>query len=327
MSEVSQVGRVIVVGGGVAGLFAAMMLAGDGRAITILERDPAPPDVGEGAELDAAFEGWRRPGVGQLRHSHAFLARLINIVRRRHPALLDQLKAAGCREVPLSELVPTTLKDRFAAEPGDADMSILMSRRTTFELVARRYVAALPGVTFRPGVFVKRLCFAPAATPPAVTGVETESGEAIPADVVVDAAGRRTLAPDWLAEAGIEVAETGEPAGILYYTRHWRLSPGQSRPPRTPFPGAGDLGYLKFGLFEADNGWFSITLAAPESEVELRQALVKPEVFDAACEAIPGLAPWIEPERAKAQTKVFAMGELRSKWRRMAARSCSCMSS
>ncbi|MFX7914544.1 hypothetical protein ABTK35_19935, partial [Acinetobacter baumannii] len=89
---------------------------------------------------DAAFDEWKRPGVGQLRHSHAFLARLIAILRQHHPALLDQLKAAGCREVGLADMLPPTLQGQYTPDPGDAAMSILMSRRTTFELVTRAYV-------------------------------------------------------------------------------------------------------------------------------------------------------------------------------------------
>ncbi len=305
--------RFVVVGAGIAGLFAAMMLAGPGRTITVLERDPAPGAV----DADDAFAHWRRRGAGQLRHSHAFLARLINIVRERHPALVEQLIAAGCREVTLADLLPSTLKARYAPAPGDASLSILMSRRTTFELVVRRYVEGLPDVSIRSDAFVAGFVFDATATTPAVVGVTTEAGETLGADLVVDAAGRATQAVEQLAEAGVRIEESGEPAGILYYTRHWRLKPGQSAPPRNGSPGAGDLGFLKFGLFEADNGWFSVTLAVPEVETELRQAIVRPEVFDAACAALPGIAPWIAPERASAETKVFAMGDLRSRWRRL----------
>jgi 2-polyprenyl-6-methoxyphenol hydroxylase-like FAD-dependent oxidoreductase len=196
-------------------------------------------------------------------------------------------------------------------------MSILMSRRTSLELVVRRYVERLPGVSIRSDCFVSGLVFADGAVTPTVVGVRTEAGDTLMGTLVVDAAGRQTLALERLAESGVEIEDRGEPAGILYYTRHWRLKPDQTPPPRNGFPGAGDLGYLKFGLFEADNGWFSVTLAVPEVETELRQAIVRPEVFEAACAALPGIAPWIEPGRATAATKVFAMGDLRSRWRRL----------
>jgi 2-polyprenyl-6-methoxyphenol hydroxylase-like FAD-dependent oxidoreductase len=313
--------QIVIVGAGVAGLFAAMMLAGEGRTVTVLDRDPAPPEgLADGEDADRAFRDWHRRGVGQMRHSHAFLARLVNIVRAHHPALLDQWRAAGCREVGLEDLLPSTLKDRYTPAPGDADMSILMSRRITMELVTRRYVAGLPGVTLRPDTFVTGfLTRKDNAGAGVVEGVTLDGGERLQADTVIDAEGRLSQAADWLAEAGVAVEASGEPCGILYYPRHWRLNPGQGEPPRNGAPGAGDMGYLKFGLFNADNGCFSVTLAVPEVETELRQAIVRPPVFDAVCNAIPGLAPWIEPERSTAQSKVFAMGDLTSRWRRMVA--------
>lgn len=308
--------RIIVIGAGVAGLFAAMMLAGPegtpGRTITLLDRDPAPP----ADDADNVFTDWKHAGVGQLRHSHAFLARLLNIVRARHPKLLEALKAAGAREAPFSDMIPSTLKDRYTPEPGDEAMSILFSRRTTLELVMRRYVTALPGVSIESEVFVSGLLTTRNdAGRLVVTGVRLEDGRERPADVVIDAAGRRSGAVEWLAEAGAVIPEDEENAGILYYTRHWKLNAGSEPPPRDGAPGAGDLGYLKYGVFNADNGWFSVTLAVPEVESELRARIVDPEVFDAICRSLPGVAPWIDPVRSTPQSKVFGMGDLKSRWR------------
>jgi len=76
--------RVLVIGAGMAGLWTALALAPTGREITLLERDPPPPK----GDADEAFEHWTRRGVGHLRHSHAFLARLRLIIRDEHPELL-----------------------------------------------------------------------------------------------------------------------------------------------------------------------------------------------------------------------------------------------
>src|ERR1700692_369333 len=87
--------RVLVIGAGMAGLWTALALAPTGREVVLLERDPQPPEGGP----DAAFEGWTRRGVGHLRHSHAFLARLRILIRDEHPQLLTELLDAGCRDL------------------------------------------------------------------------------------------------------------------------------------------------------------------------------------------------------------------------------------
>jgi len=102
---------------------------------------------------------------------------------------------------------------------------------------------------------------------------------------------------------------------VIYSTRHYRLKPGQAEPERGKVGTTGDLGYLKFGVFPADNGCFSITLCAPEVEEEMRKAIVDPETFDAICRQLPGVAPWIEPDRTEAVSRVFGMGQLESRWR------------
>lgn len=301
--------RVVVIGAGMAGLWTALALAPTGREVILLERDPPPPDD----DPDVAFETWARRGVGQLRHSHAFLARLRLLIRDRHPELLADLHAAGCRDLGLDGSLTARHRERYVPKPVDEDLVILTSRRTTLELVMRRYVARLPGVTIRSGAFVRELVVEPGPVP-RVTGVRLDDG-VLSADVVVDAAGRTSPATEQLAAAGAPVRENSEGAGVIYFTRFYRLRPGAEEPPRGQAPSNGDLGYLKFGVFPGDSGWFSITLCTPEIEEELRKAIVDPAVFDAVCRALPGPARWIEPERAEGASRVFGMGQLESRWR------------
>src|SRR4051812_15668859 len=73
----SMAGRVVVIGAGMAGLWTALALAPTGGQIMLLQREPPPPAGGP----DALFDDGARRGVGQLRHSHAFLARLRVLIR------------------------------------------------------------------------------------------------------------------------------------------------------------------------------------------------------------------------------------------------------
>jgi len=303
--------RILICGAGIAGLSAAMALSRGDRDVTVIDRDPPPPELGP----DEAFESWERKGVTQLRHSHVFLGRLIKLIRDRHPALWTALLEAGAREFTFADGLSPLMRGRYRYVAGDEDMSFLFSRRTTLELVMRRYAATLPGVTFVTGAGLHGAIVENGTVAGVIAEIDGVRRE-IRADSIVDATGRNTTFPEWLGLDGT-IADTS-PAGILYFTRHYRLLDGAAEPERDGPPGAGDLGYIKFGVFPADNGHFSITLAVPEIETGLRTAMLGPEVFDATCRAIPGTARWIDPARAEPASKVFGMGNLHSVWRRYA---------
>lgn len=306
--------RIVVLGAGIGGLSTAIALSGEGHDVLVLDRDPPPPDI----SADAAFEDWQRLGVGQLRHSHAFLARLYQLIHDNHPALMKELLEAGCRELTFADTVPPALRDDYAPQPGDERLTILTSRRTTLELIMRRYAARRPDVTFRTDCRVEGLIAQRTDGGQIdVSGVKLNDGEEIKADLVVDAMGRASECPAWLKEMGTEIRQEEEPAGIVYFTRHYRLKPGQVEPERGDVPAAADLGYLKFGVFPGDNGCFSITLSVPDAEKTLRKATMREDVFDAICRSLPGLAPWLEEDRTEPRSKVFLMANLQSHWRHM----------
>lgn len=307
---------VLVIGAGIAGLCVALALGPTGRSVTLLERDAEPPS----GDADEAFRDWSRRGVGHLRQSHAFLARLGKIIKADHPALREALLDMGVRELDFESMLWPGQKAAYVARPGDADFTILTSRRTTLELVMRRYVETLPNVAIRSGVMIRKLLTErdPSGTI-RVTGVATDEAGAtaeLNAPVVIDCGGKNSASFEQLTEEGADIAEEGETAGILYFTRHYRLKPGQSEPPRDiNRPATGDIGYLKFGVFPGDNNCFSITLCAPEIEYELRKAIMHPRMWDGIIQNIPGLKMWCDPERAEPTSRVFGMGDLLSRWR------------
>jgi 2-polyprenyl-6-methoxyphenol hydroxylase-like FAD-dependent oxidoreductase len=302
------VARIVVVGAGVAGLGAALALGRAGHEVTVLERDatPLPPDP------DTAF-WWDRRGAPQVRHSHAFLARLRNLLRDRHPDVLEALLEAGATELRFIEGLPETILDR-SPRPGDEDLVALACRRTTFEWVLRKASLASPGVSLLDGVVVDGLA---AADDPSglrrVTGVHLQDGRTIDGDLVVLAGGRRGDVPAWFEAIGAAtVDEDDEDTGIVYWSRFYRLT---GEMPSTEGPIGADLGYLKFAVFQGDNGTFSVTLATPNEDATLR-ALTSPERFDKAAAALVPVAPWLAPGVSEAITEVHPMARLRNRIRR-----------
>jgi 2-polyprenyl-6-methoxyphenol hydroxylase-like FAD-dependent oxidoreductase len=308
-------GEIVVIGAGVAGLGSALAFARAGHRVTLLERDATPLPT----DPDAAFE-WDRRGAPQVRHSHALLARLRNLLRDRHPDVLEALLAAGATEMRFAESLPAEIVDR-EPRPGDEDLVALACRRTTFEWVLRRVVLATDAVTLRDGVVVEGLEVAADGNggPPVIAGVRVHDASAqgaadrgatlIPAAMVVAAVGRRSAVPAWLREAGVELDETVEDTGVLYLSRFYRLRDGVVSPD-TSGPIGGDLGYLKYAVFQGDNRTLSVTFCLPTEDRDLRGLLIDPDRFDAAARELPTTAPWVEPGTTQAITDVHTMGGL-----------------
>ncbi|HEY5153343.1 MAG TPA: FAD-dependent oxidoreductase [Acidimicrobiales bacterium] len=302
--------KIVVIGAGVAGLGSALALSRAGHRVTLIERDATPLP----ADPDAAFE-WDRRGAPQVRHSHALLARLRNLLRDRYPDVLADLLAAGATELRFTETMPEEITDRDP-RPGDEDLVALACRRTTFEWVLRRTVLAAEGVTLLDGVTVDGLATSDDRADgevPRVTGVHVARAdgqvETLPADVVVGAVGRRSGVPRWLAGIGVELPSTEEDTGIVYLSRFYRLRPEAEPPPATG-PIGGDLGYLKYAVFQGDNRTFSVTFATATGDDALRSLLLDPAGFDLAAACLPTTSPWVERDRSEAITPVHVMGGL-----------------
>lgn len=299
---------IAIVGGGMAGMLAALMLARDGHHITVYERD----DTDLPATADEAFDGWDRRGVAHARQSHALLARLRRILRERAPDVLEQLLAQGATEISVERILPPEITDR-EPRPGDDDLAILCCRRLTIEWVLRKAVEAEPGVTWRGGVSVAGLL----ADGTEVHGLRLESGDTVEADLVVVGGGRNSSVMNWIAELGGAVQPTEEmtEAGIVYLSRFYRLRDGQELPLLTKDGSSGDLGYVAFAGFYGDNGSFSVTLGVPTGDRDL-MALRDEAKWEAAIRTLTPLAPWTADGLADPITGVESMANLRNRIRR-----------
>lgn len=134
-------GKIVIVGAGPIGLATAMLLARDGYAVTVLEKDAqAPPATG----LEA-WEHWERSGVAQFRQAHFMQARFRHLLDAELPAVRDRIVAAGGRRFNPVAALPRTLADG-AARPGDERFETLTGRRPILEQAFAQVAEETAGV-------------------------------------------------------------------------------------------------------------------------------------------------------------------------------------
>jgi flavin-dependent dehydrogenase len=281
--------EIVVIGGGIAGLSSAMLLARDGHHVTLLERDPAPPP-----EPTEAWAEWERRGVNQFRLPHYFLARFREVAERELPDLLSALDAGGALRINPIDGAPAEITG--GRRDGDDRFTQITGRRPMVEATFARLAAEEPGVEIRRGVSVRGLVAADSANGdvPHVVAVVTEDGAHIRADLVVDAGGRRSALPDWLEGIGARrPLEAADDSGFVYYGRHFRSADGalppMFGPPLQPYDSVTWL------TLPADNGTWSVTLTTSAKDGVMRRAR-DVDTWERIVRAYPLIAHWVDAE-------------------------------
>lgn len=302
--------RIVIIGAGVVGLGTAMLLAGDGHQVTVLERDPiSPPEPVE------AWERWQRPGLNQFRLPHFFLAGFRSVVDAELPEVSGALRAAGALRLNVIGDAPREMTGGW--RDGDDCYELLTGRRPVVEAVIATQAAATRGVEVRRGTAVTGMVSGAAALPgvPHVTGVRTKDGESIPADLVVDMSGRRSALPGWLSEIGArDPAEELEDSGFVYYGRHFRSVDG-SVPPAIG-PNVMDWGTITSLTLPADNGTWAIALVTTSKDTALRP-LRETGRWEAVVRGLPLVAHWLDG--TPIEDGVQVMAHLEDRYRRFVA--------
>ncbi|HEV7732554.1 MAG TPA: FAD-binding protein [Candidatus Binatia bacterium] len=208
--------HAVVLGGSMAGLCAARVLADHAEHVTVVERDVFPIDVAD------------RAGVPQSRHPHALLVRGRRELERWFPGFDAGMVAGGALELDF-------LRD-FAAyretgwwKPMESGVRTLFASRALMESVVRDLLRTNPRVTLRDRTEAQGFVADTSGAVPRVTGVRVAARdggatEALTADLVVDASGRSARTPEWLRALGVEPPEeTIVDARAAYSTRWYRI--------------------------------------------------------------------------------------------------------
>jgi len=282
-------GRIVVVGAGIAGLGCAMLLAGDGHEVIVLERDPARPP----SDPAEAWERWQRPGLNQFRRGHGFLPGFRAVIDAELPGISQALQdAGGLRTNFLRDLLPAALTGGW--RDGDERFEMVTGRRPMVEAVLAAAAESAPGVEVRRGTSVTGLVTGASALSgvPHVTGVRTKAGELILADLVVDTSGRRSALPDWLEDIGARrPAEELEESGFVYYGRHFRSADG-SVPAMIALP-VTFWGSVSSVTLPADNATWSVSIVTSSKDTALR-SLRETDRWEAFVRGLPPVAHWLD---------------------------------
>jgi 2-polyprenyl-6-methoxyphenol hydroxylase-like FAD-dependent oxidoreductase len=298
--------RIIVLGGGVCGLAAGMLLTRDGHEVTVLERDAAP--VPESVE--EAWERWSRDGVTQFRLAHFLQPGGRVVLEEALPDVFAGLVSAGAMHLNVLSLMPPTLAEA-GPRSGDERFVTYTARRTTFEQVLGKAAEGEPGLEVRRGSAVKELTMRVGNETPHVTGVRLGSGETLQADLVVDAMGRRSQLPRWCSDANIgTLHEESEDSGFIYYGRYFRSADGTTPQPIGPL--LAPMGTFSILTLPADNGTWAVALVTSSGDQVLKR-MRDPVLWTAVIEACPLHAHWLQGEPIG---DLEAMGGMIDRYRR-----------
>lgn len=180
--------EAVIIGASLAGLFAAAAAVAAGAQTMIIERDTLP-------ETSLA-----RKGVPQGRQPHVLLHRGLLAAEKLVPGIREDLLNHGA--VPFDTGTIAWLGEYGWLPIWIPAYETVSATRPLLEQMVREKVRNLDGVTLREGVRVTDLQHDTHGW-----WVVCEDGGNVRADVVIDASGRGSRLPHWLAELGVRVPE------------------------------------------------------------------------------------------------------------------------
>jgi 2-polyprenyl-6-methoxyphenol hydroxylase-like FAD-dependent oxidoreductase len=207
--------RAVVLGGSLAGLFAAKVLADAYDEVLVIDRD-----VLIGVDMP-------RRGCPQGRHINGLLTGGQRAIEELYPGITDEMLADGVPKGDLGGTVRWYMQGK-QLEQRRADMLCIGPSRPKLELHVRERTQAVSNVTFIERTDI--LGLETSADRTRVTGVRVQrldggEAEVVNADVVVDATGRGSRTPVWLEELGYpKVTEERKKIGLGYVTQYYRLN-------------------------------------------------------------------------------------------------------
>ena len=206
--------KVLIIGGGIAGLLTARVLAEAYDEVLVIERDgqPEKPEP--------------RVGAPQSFHLHQVLPSGAMLMERLFPGCTDDLLALGAFCMQDTSVQWT---NRYGTMVLPVPEKMANYSRSLLEWFLRQRVHALPNVRFLYQQEITGLETTPDRT--RVTGVyarqrgQLEQQTTLSADLVIDASGRFSKLPQWLSALGYALPEDEcLTTAVGYTTRNYKMS-------------------------------------------------------------------------------------------------------
>jgi 2-polyprenyl-6-methoxyphenol hydroxylase-like FAD-dependent oxidoreductase len=215
--------HAIVIGGSMAGMCAARILADHFEKVTIVDRDHYP---------DGAFE---RAGVPQSRHVHVLLARGRIELENLFPGFEQTVLSRGALDTDFGWDF-AALRANGWARREVYGIKLLHGSRVLLEAVIRELLRKQANVDFVEGTRITGLLVNENRS--RVTGLKTTSADdreitgELHADFVVDASGRSSKTPNWLQDLGLPAPEEIVVDSHSGYASRWFQAPPPDRRPK-----------------------------------------------------------------------------------------------
>jgi 2-polyprenyl-6-methoxyphenol hydroxylase-like FAD-dependent oxidoreductase len=217
--------RAVVLGGSLTGLLAARVLADHYTEVLVVDRDDLPTAGDE-----------PRRGVPQSAQLHALLLGGLQAIERLLPGWTESMRARGAIVGDAVSQAAWWFPHGRLAGP-DAGMDAVAASRPLIEGEVRRRVLTIGNVHLRCRTDVAGIVTEAGGRVVGARLVDRAPGSAataVPADLVVDATGRGSRTPAWLAELGYAPPpEERADLGVTYVTRQFRVGPAD--PPLTAY--------------------------------------------------------------------------------------------
>ena len=278
--------QACVIGGSITGLVAARVLSDHFDRVIVFDRDTLPAECAN------------RKGVPQGWHGHGLLASGYGALKRLFPQLEHDLLEAGAVAGDVIGDIRWFQHGFYKAKFQSGLGGILLSR-PLLETTIRAQVRQIPNVNIVHNAHVHGLLTDAHRIRVSGIRVQQTGGQVVehPAELVVDASGRASRAPEWLGELGYaQPAVDAVDVAIGYTTRTFKRRPrdlngdmGVILAPKPPQTRVGFMLAMEDDRWIVSIGGWTGDYAPTDAQgfLEFARSLARPDIYEVIRDAEP----------------------------------------